>query len=633
MTKAARFTELPIRTIETMSSKNVFVRLFSALWSGADAVRKVLHLVLLLVIFMIFIGALSGGAPPLIPSVAALVIEPQGSLVEQLAGDPFERAISEALGDGEPQTLVQDVVDALEYAKEDDRIEVVYLELSGLVGSGLSKLRRVADAIEDFRESGKKVVANADFMMQQAYYLAAHADEVYLHPDGIVYLQGFGSFRTYYKDAIDLLRIDWNVFRAGTHKTAFETYTRMDMSDEDRETRSRLLEQLWTLYREDVVEARGMEQGAIQAFSENMLDNVRASGGDLAIVAKDAGLIDDLKSRTEIRELLTNYVGENEDEPGYFNAVGMSAYLSQMRMMSGGTVKDENVAVIVAAGDIQFGTQAPGTIGGDSTAALLRKARSDESVKAVVLRVDSPGGSAFASDVIADEIRALKRDGKPVVASMSSVAASGGYHISMDADQIVASPATITGSIGVLGLFPTFQRTMAAIGIAVDGVGTTPWSGEIRPDREMSPHAKELFQAAIEDNYNDFVSEVAAGRGMEFDAVNRIAQGQVWTGVDALENGLVDQLGELDDAIEVAASLAEIDEYGIKHIEQELSDTQQLILDLIEASSLLGIDASAWVNQPTAIEAVVGKLAEQANAMLRFNDPQGVYSHCFCDFW
>ena len=606
-------------------------KIFSKIWSGANAVRKVLHLLLLLFIFMVFIGALSGTAPPAIPSVAALVIEPHGSLVEQLAGDPFERAVSEALGDGQPQTLVQDVVDALEYAKEDDRIEVVYFELSGLVGSGLSKLRRVADAIEDFQASGKKVVANADFMTQQSYYLAAHADEVYLHPDGIVFLQGFGAFRTYYKDAIDLLRIDWNVFRVGTHKTAYETYTRMDMSDEDRDTTSRLLDQLWALYREDLVAARGLEDGAIQAFSDNVLDNVKASGGDLAIAARDAGLIDELKSRTEIRELLTDYVGEDEDEPGAFNAVGMNAYVSQMRMLSGGTVKEENVAVIIAAGKIEFGTQPPGTIGGDSTAALLRKARNDDSVKAVVLRVDSPGGSAFASEIIGNEIVALQEAGKPVVASMSSVAASGGYWISMDADRILASPATITGSIGVLGIFPTFQRTAEAVGLATDGVGTTRWSGEFRPDREMSADAKALFQLLIEDAYDDFISKVAEGRDLDKGDVDLIAQGQAWTGVDALENGLIDELGEIDDAVEVAASLAEMEEYGIKYIEQELSDTQQLILDLIETSSLLGIDASAWVRQPTAIEAVAGKLIEQTNSMLRFNDPKGIYSHCFCD--
>ena len=614
-----------------MNERNIIVRFFSAVWGGADAVRKVLHLILLLFVFGAILGGMLGGAPTAIPKKAALIIEPRGALVEQFAGDPFERAVSEALGDGEPQTLVQDVVDALEFAKDDDRIQVVYLELSSLVGSGLSKLQRVGDAIEDFRGSGKKVIANADFMMQQAYYLAAHADDVFLHPDGIVYLQGYGAYRTYYKDAIDLLRIDWNIFRAGTHKTAYEPYTRMDMSDEDRETRSRLLDQLWLLYRDDIRAARDLDDGAIQAFADNLNDNVKAADGDFATAAVNAGLVDALKSRTEVRDLLTEIVGEDEDEPGSLNAVGMDAYLAQMRMMAGTTVKDENVAIITAVGDIEFGMQPPGTIGGDSTAALLRKARHDDTVRAVVLRVDSPGGSAFASDVISDEVRALRRDGKPVVASMSSVAASGGYHISMDADQIVASPATITGSIGVLAMVPTFQRTMATVGVAVDGVGTTPWSGALRPDREMSPGGRELIQTLIEDSYRDFVSDVAAGRDMEFDAVDEIAQGQVWMAADALENGLVDQLGELDDAIELAASLAEMDEYGIKHIKKELSPTEQMILDLIGAGSLVGIDAAAWVRSPSRLENAANEIVKQADALLRFNDPRGIYAHCFCE--
>ena len=613
-----------------MSDRNIIVRFFSAVWGGADAVRKVLHLILLLFIFGAIIGGMASGPQP-IPKTAALIIEPRGALVDQLAGDPFERAVAEALGDGEPQTLVDDVVDALEFAKDDDRIQVVYLELSSLVGGGLSKLQRVGDAIEDFRGSGKKVIANADFLMQQAYYLAAHADDVYLHPDGVVYLQGYGSYRTYYKDAIDLLRIDWNIFRVGTHKTAYEPYTRMDMSDEDKETRSRLLSQLWALYREDIVAARELDEGAIQAYADNLIDNFKAADGDFATAAVDAGLVDALKSRTELRDILTDIVGEDKDEPGRFNAVGMDAYLAQMRMLSGSTVEEENVAVITAVGEIGFGVQPPGTIGGDSTAALLRKARFDESVKAVVLRVDSPGGSAFASEIIAEEVKALRSAGKSVVASMSSVAASGGYWISKDADRIVASPTTITGSIGVLAMFPTFQRTIGTIGVAVDGVGTTPWSGEFRPDREMSPQARELIQVGIEDSYRDFVTDVAASRGMEFAAVDEIAQGQVWTGTDALENGLVDQLGELDDAIELAASLAEMDEYGIKHIKKKLSPTEQMILDLIGAGSLLGIDAAAWVRSPSALEEVATAIVDQVDALLRFNDPQGFYAHCFCD--
>ncbi len=627
----ANYSESVMRAISNVTSQNIVVRFFSAIWRGADAVRKVLHLLFLLILFVVFVGALSGGAPRSLPGKAALVIKPVGALVEQLEGDPFERAVAEALGDGRPQTVVQDIVDALEFARDDDRIQVVYLELSSMAGGGLSKLRRIAKSIEGFRESGKTVVASADFMTQQAYYLAAHADEAYLHPDGILFLQGYGSYRNYYKDAIDLLRIDWNVFRVGTHKSFVEPYTRMDMSEEDRETRTRLISQLWALYRDDVVAARELENGSVQAFTDNFLANVEAAGGDLATAALDSNLVDALLTRTEVRDLLIDYVGEDPDHPDTFSAAGMYEYLAQMRLLSGGTVEEENVAVIVAAGDILFGSQPPGTIGGDSTAALLREARNDESVKAVVLRVDSPGGSAFAAEVIADEIKALRQDGKPVVASMSSVAASGGYAISMDADKLFASPATITGSIGVFAMIPTFQRTIATVGIATDGVGTTPWSGELRPDRAMSDNAKALVQVAVEDTYDDFISDVATGRGMDKSEVDRIGQGQVWTGLDALENGLIDELGELDDAIAAAAALAEMDDYGIKTFEQELSAAQQLLVDIIGSTARAGLDLSAWVRKPSAIEQVANELAGQAKSALRFNDPKGIYSHCFCN--
>jgi protease-4 len=615
-----------------VNERNWIVRLFSAVWSGADAVRKVLHLLLLLVIFVVFVGVISGGAPVPLPSKAALVIQPSGSLVEQLEGDPVDRAISEALGDGRPQTLVRDIIDALEFATDDDRIKVVYLDLNGMSGGGLAKLRRIGAAIDSFRDSGKPVIASADFLTQQTYYLAAHADEVYLHPDGVLFLQGFGSYGNYYKDAIDKLLIDWNVFRVGTHKSAVEPFTRMDMSDEDRETRSRLLEQLWALYRDGIVAARELEEGAVQAYADNLLDNIRAANGDFATAALDKGLVDGLLTHTEVRDRLIDIVGEDEERPDTYNAAGMQEYLAQMRMLSGGLVEDRNVAVIVASGEIFFGTQPPGTIGGDSTAELLRMARNDDSVKAVVLRVDSPGGSAFAAELIVDEIKALQADGKPVVASMSSVAASGGYSISMDADQIIASPATITGSIGVFAMLPTFQRSLGALGIATDGVGTTPWAGQLRLDREMSEEAKALVQLGVEDTYDDFISEVAASRGLDKTEVDRIGQGQVWTGADALENGLVDQLGEFEDAVAAAAALAGMDDYGIKFIEQELTPTQQLIIDLVSSADRFGVDLDGLLPRPSALERAAGALVEQAELMLRFNDPRGMYMHCFCDF-
>jgi len=612
--------------------KNFLIRLFSAIWSGVDGVRKILHLILLLVVFLVFAGAMSG-APPALPDSAALVIRPQGFLVEQLEGDPFDRAIAELAGDGRPQVLVKDVVQALEFAKDDDRIEVVYLELSNLLGAGLSKLQYVAAAIEDFKLSGKPVIASADFLSQQSYYLAAHADEIYLHPDGLVLINGYGAFRNYFKDAIDYLRIDWNVFRVGTHKSFVEPYTRMDMSDEDRESTGNLIDQLWSLYSLDVETARGLDAGALESFTSDFLENVDAAGGDIGTVAVESGLVDELRTRTQMRELLIDHVGSDSDKPDTFNAANMYDYLAQMRLLSGLPGKSENVAVIVAAGDVLFGHQPPGTIGGDSLAALLRKARNDDSVKAVVLRVDSPGGSTFASEIIMDEIAALRDSGKPVVASMGSVAASAGYAISMVTDHVVASPATITGSIGIFGMFPTYQRTLGVIGVATDGIGTTPWSGQFRPDREMSDQSRQLFQHIVDDGYDDFISDVAANREMEKDEVDEIGQGQVWTGLDAIGNGLIDELGDLDDAIAVAAELAGLSEgdYGTRTIEQELSPSEQILLGLLTVAKRTGLDTSQWTRDTSALEDVAEAVMRKTESLLRFNDPKGVYSHCFCE--
>ena len=615
-----------------MSERNIFARLFSAIWSGVNGVRKILHLVLLLFVFVLFFGSIQD-TPLVLPDRAALVIEPYGYLVEQIEGHPFDRALAELAGDGRPQTLVQDIVDALEYAKDDDRIELVYLELSSLIGGGLSKLQNIAAAIEDFKTSGKQVFASADFFTQQGFYIAAHADEVFLHPEGMLWLRGYGRFRTYYKDAIDLLRIDWNVFRVGTHKSFVEPYTRMDMSDEDRETTLNLIDQLWSLYRLDVETARGLDDGAIQDFTDNLLEILEGTDGDMALAALEHGLVDELLKRTEVRELLIDHVGADSDHPDTYQAAHLHEYLAQMRVLGGSKVRDKNVALIVAAGDILFGSQPPGAIGGDSTAALLRRARNDDTVEAVVLRVDSPGGSAFASEIINDEVLALQQAGKPVVASMGSVAASGGYLISMNADRIFASPSTITGSIGIFGMFPTYQRTLDAIGVATDGVGSTPWSGELRPDRQMSDHAKALFQLVINDGYQDFIGSVAESRELEIEAVDAIGQGQVWTGMDGLNNGLVDELGGLDDAIAAAAELAEISDkdYGIKIIEQKLSPTEQLIIDLLGVIKGLGVSTSGSGKERSLFDNISQSIMEKAQPLLRFNDPKGVYTHCLCD--
>lgn len=615
-----------------MSSNNIFVGLIAGIWRALDGVRKVLHLLLLVVLFLVFFGAIAD-APPLIPKKAALFVQPVGMLVDQLEGDPYDRAIAEILDKAPPQTLVQDVVDALALAKTDDRIPAVHLELSALGGGGLSKLQRIAAAIDDFKESGKPVIASGDYFSQQGYYLAAHASEVYMHPTGLVFLQGYGGFRSYYKEAIDTLRLDWNVFRVGTHKSYVEPYTRMDMSPEDRESRTRLIDQFWGMYQQDVEAARGLQDGAIDDFAQNLVELVAASGGDLAVAALDNGLVDKLLGRAEIRAVLQDYVGEDSSDNTDYSSVNALDYLRQMKLLHGDDKQDENVAVVIAVGNILDGSHSPGTIGGDSTAVLLRKALSDDSVKAVVLRVDSPGGSVFASEVIAQEIKALQAAGKPVVASMGSVAASGGYWISVVTDKIIASPSTVTGSIGVFAMFPTYQRSLAAIGIATDGVGTTPWSGQLRPDREMSESTKKLFQLMVNDVYDDFISGVADSRAMDKEFVDSVAQGQVWTGRDALENGLIDELGTFEDAIVAAAELAGLDDgdYGKIYIDPKLTPTEQMVLDFLALAQRVGFDAGSVIGKPTALESFATSLQKLIAGVTQFNDRKGVYSHCFCE--
>ena len=616
-----------------MKKRSILGRIISGIWSGIDGFRKLLHLLLLLFLFAIFIGALSGTAP-LLPERAALLIQPVGAIVEELEGDPFDRALAELLDEAQPQTVLQDIVDALEYARDDDRIGAVHIELSTLGPAGLPKLQRIARAIEDFRQSGKPGIASADFMSQQAYFIAAHADEVYLHPEGGILLQGYGRFRTYFADAIEKLKLDWNIFKVGTFKSAVEPFERMDMSDADREATFNLIDQLWESYVEAVAAAREIEAADVRNYADDFTEVLVAADGDLARAAMEHDLVDELMTRTQLRELLIGYVGADDDSEASYSAIGMAEYLAHEDMLNGDRVADQNVGIIIASGAIQSGMQPPGTVGADSTAELLQRARDDESVKAVVLRVDSPGGSAFASDVIANEIAALQNAGKPVVASMSSVAASGGYWIAVGADRVFASPMTITGSIGIFGMFPTYQRTAAHFGIANDGVGSTPFSGQLRPDRAMTDDTKRLFQLVIEEGYDDFIGRVATFRGMDKDEVDAVGQGRVWTGADALRHGLVDELGGLEEAVAFAAELVDIPEgdYGRKPITIELSPTEQMIVDMLGTAKSLGLQLGFLRPEPSALQKLAGRLEALLAPLTEFDDPKGVYAHCLCSF-
>ncbi|MBT5219566.1 MAG: signal peptide peptidase SppA, partial [Woeseia sp.] len=332
-----------------MSIKSSLSRLFRFLWSGVDGLRKILHLLVLLFFFTIIISALSSSSV-VIPQSGALVIQPAGNIVEQLAGDPFERALQELMGDAPPQTLMKDIVDGLEFAKDDERISAVVLDLSAMPGGGLSKLKRISSAIEDFKQSGKPVIATADYYGQGSYYLAAHADTVYMHPDGALVLSGFGSYRNFYKTAIDKLKIDWNIFRVGTYKSAVEPFMRDDMSVESEAALLAVLDQLWVRYMSDVEAARSLDSGVIQDVLENLIAHVEAMNGDLAQLALEQGFVDGLVTRAELQQLIIDVAGKTEDGDSYAGTA-LGDYLPQMRMLQGDTVEEKNVAVIVAAGE------------------------------------------------------------------------------------------------------------------------------------------------------------------------------------------------------------------------------------------------------------------------------------------
>lgn len=612
-------------------------RLLASFARGLDNARRAAAntLFLIFVVFL-FVAALAGG--PKVPKGGALVLAPKGPLVEQRTSRSPGDLLSGLAGAVREETLVKDLVDALAAAKDDKRISAVFLDLDDMERSSLPKLESVAAAIRDFRKSGKKVIAAASRYQQGPYYLAAHADEVLMDPDGIVFLEGFGQYRTYYRDAIDRLEINWHVFRVGQYKSFVEPFLRNDMSPEAREASSLWLGELWRSYLGGVATARKRTPEQITAMIEAFPEKLVAAGGDAAKIALDEKLVDRLATRHEIRNRMIELAGADRRKKS-FKQVSMSDYLQALgdsrpgAKGSGGTV-----AIIVAAGEIVDGNGGPGRVGGDSTAALIRKAREDDSVKAIVLRVDSPGGSAFASEVIRRESQLARDASKPVVVSMGSVAASGGYWISTAADEIWASPDTITGSIGIFGMFPTVEKPLAKyLGMRVDGVGTTPWADALRIDRELSPGAGKAMQSLIDHGYEQFLARVSKARKMSRDDVDRIARGRVWSGTDAKERGLVDRLGTLPEAIASAAQKAKLPKgYRVTYLEKEQSLRERVLASFsTRAARLAAIFGYTLAPAPEAprgiVTAALNAVGAEVERLSTWNDPGGIYAHCLCD--
>jgi protease-4 len=612
-----------------MSVGSALSGFFGLVWRILEGIRRVLHLVLLLVIFGFVLAALHTSIP-VIPHSAALVIAPEGELVEQLSSDPVRRALGQASGGPAPETLLRDVTDAIAAAKTDSRIKLIVLDLGSLSTSGLSKLQEIGTALREFRASGKRVVVGADSLDQTQYYLAAQAGEVYLDPMGLVYLDGFSYYRMFLKDAIDKLGVDVNVFRAGTYKSFTDQFSRSDMGASEREESSVWLEALWNAYQQDVTRARSLPAGALAEFVADEPAALAAVNGDAAKLALQRGLVTALKSRRQMADEIKVLVGEDEDTHS-FNSIAMNQYLTSVRSKRVLKSKsDSRVGIVVASGEILDGHQPPGMIGGESTADLLRQVRFDNSVKAVVLRVDSPGGSMFASEQILREVQSLRKAGKPVVVSMSTYAASGGYYISAAANQIFASPTTLTGSIGVFSVVPTFQRTLEKLGVKVDGIGTTPLAGDMREDRALTAASRQILQNSVDHAYAEFLRRVGDGRKKSVDDVDKIAQGRVWAGVDAQRIGLVDHLGGLRDASDAAAKLAELgSDYDVDYIEPEMSLRQELLMQLRSETVRIG-QMAGLIAPRSDLERALDPVLEQARAIAKLNDPRGLYAYCWC---
>ena len=602
-------------------NSNVLMRVLRALWRGIDAARKVFVNLLFLFIVVALLALAFRSDKPDIADTTALVIAPEGRLVEQLTAKSIEQLVEEAQGNAVPETLLKDVLDAIETAKEDERVEVLVLDLSAFLGGRLTKLQDIGNALEDFRSSGKKVIARADGLDQDGYYLAAHADEIIIHKFGGVILQGFGRYRMYYREGIDKLGLDVHIWRVGTYKSAVEPFLLDEMSDDAKTANREWVGDLWRIYLDDVAAARGMNAEQLDSYAQDFPPVISAANGDTAKAALDFGLVDQTMTRIEIRQHLIELVGEDE-EKHTFNQIGMADYLRTMDDRFGRGAKGDKVAVIVARGSILDGSHPAGTIGGDSTGALIRKARNDENVKAIVLRVDSGGGSAFASEIIRRECEAARADGIPVIASMGSVAASGGFWISTSSDQIWAHPSTITGSIGIFGMFATYQKPLAEhLGLRVDGISTAPLAS-VRPDRELPAGISELVQQMIEQGYREFLARVSESRGMTTEEVDAVAQGRVWSGTDAYELGLVDNLGDLDDAIAAVAELADLgDDYAVSYIEQEPEFVEQLLNDLLSSAV-----AAAPQPEPSHLDEQLSRLKAAVHGLANFNDTDHIYA-------
>ena len=599
-------------------------------WSAIDASRRATINVLFLLLLILLLGALFGGGAKSLSSQTALVLDLKGTLVEQHVVGAREALLATVQGDAKHSVQLRDVVGVLDAAVKDSNIGSVVLLLEDMDGGGMAMLHEIGDALERVKAAGKPVVAWSGSYNQRQYLLAAHANEVYLHPMGMVFLQGFGQHRNYYKDALDKVGVTVNLMKVGTYKSFAEQYVANGPSAEATEAELTLYNALWANYTGDIEKMRKLVPGAVAQGIDDLPQLMEKANGDMAQVALSLKLVDGLKTRDELRAMMQKR-GVPDAEGKSFRQVSFKDYLARQHPKLFG----DGVGVVVAAGAISDGTEGPGAIGGVSTAALIRRAREDDQIKAVVLRVDSPGGSAFGSELIRRELELTRAAGKPVVVSMGNVAASGGYWISMAADEVIADASTITGSIGVFAILPTAEKVIDKLGIHSAGTTTTWLGGATNPLRALDPRLGRVIQSGINHIYADFTSKAAKARKTTIEKIDAVAQGRVWTGVQAKERGLIDTVGSFGDALKSAARRAKLSgDYRVSYIEREGSRLER-VLEMFGASSVqaLGIELRLGL-APTGLPA--GAAVNVARDMAWLSDlsegnkPYLALTHCMC---
>ncbi|ELP4622019.1 signal peptide peptidase SppA [Salmonella enterica] len=600
---------------------------FKWTWRVLNFVREMV--LNLFFIFLVLVGVgiwmqIGNGSNSEQTARGALLLDISGVIVDKPSTNhrlgALGRQLFGASSDRLQENSLFDIVNAIRQAKDDRNITGIVLDLKNFTGADQPSMRDIGKALREFRDSGKPVFAVGENYSQGQYYLASFANKIWLSPQGQVDLHGFATNGLYYKTLLDKLKVSTHVFRVGTYKSAVEPFIRDDMSPAAREADSRWIGELWQNYLHTVSANRQISPQQLFPGAQAIIDGLTSVGGDTAKYALDHKLVDALASSADVEKALTKQFGWSKTENNY-RAISYYDYSLKTPADTGGTI-----AVIFANGAIMDGEETPGNVGGDTTASQIRDARLDPKVKAIVLRVNSPGGSVNASEVIRAELAAARAAGKPVVVSMGGMAASGGYWISTPANYIVASPSTLTGSIGIFGVINTVENSLSSIGVHSDGVSTSPLA-DISMTKALSPEVQQMMQLSIEYGYKRFITLVADARKRTPEQIDKIAQGHVWTGEDAKANGLVDSLGDFDDAVAKAAELAKLKQWHLDYYQDEPT-VLDMVMDSMTGSVRAMLPEAIQAMLPAPLVSAANTVKAEGDKLAAFNDPQNRYAFC-----